>query len=91
MVTGGGNNHSGWSGTVYDDLIEEASKAVEQEKRFELFQRAEAILLEEAPILPIYTYTNASLISPDVKGWHPNILDHHPYKYVYLSSKSQNH
>ncbi len=85
FVTEGGNNHSGWSNPDYDALILEAGKTVDPKKRFDIFQKAEKLLLDEAPILPIYTYTSLTLISPDVKGWHSNILDHHPYKYVHLS------
>ncbi|SVC36602.1 uncharacterized protein METZ01_LOCUS289456, partial [marine metagenome] len=25
-----------------------------------------------------------SLVKPNVHGWYPNILDHHPYKYIHL-------
>lgn len=84
-VADSGNNHSGWSNKTYDDLIARASETVNPAARYRLFQRAETILLEEAPIIPIYTYTNTYLISPDVKGWHPNILDHHPYQFVSLT------
>jgi oligopeptide transport system substrate-binding protein len=34
--------------------------------------------------MPIYTYTRVQLMHPEVKGWLANILDHHPYKYVYI-------
>jgi len=85
-VTDGGNNRTGWSSQEYDDLIVLAANTAEQEERFELFQRAEEILMEEVPLIPIYTYTRIFLKSPDVRGWHPNIMDYHPYKYVYLES-----
>jgi oligopeptide transport system substrate-binding protein len=83
-VTGGGNNRSGWSNPEYDRLIREAGRTPEREKRFELFQQAEAILLQELPVLPIYFYTRVYLLRPNVKGWHANILDDHPYKHVWL-------
>lgn len=83
-VTGGGNNMTGWSNPEYDRLIAEAGRTGDQAARFAAFQKAEAILLEEAPILPVYFYTHAFLIRPNVKGWHPTILDHHPYKHVRL-------
>ena len=47
-------------------------------------QQAEEILAEEVPIIPVYTYTRNYLIRPEVKGWYPNIMDHHPYQYIYL-------
>jgi len=62
----------------------EAGKEGDQEKRYAIMQEAEKILLEELPIMPIYYYMTTYLIDPRVKGWHPTILDHHPYKYVYL-------
>jgi oligopeptide transport system substrate-binding protein len=35
-------------------------------------------------VAPIYFYVRSMLIRPSVKGWHPTLLDHHPYKYVWL-------
>ena len=29
-------------------------------------------------------YVSKRLVRPEVKGWVPNVLDHHNYKYVYL-------
>ena len=75
---------TGWSNPEYDRLIAEAGKAADHSARYAAFQRAEAILLEEAPILPVYFYTHGFLIRPNVKGWFPTILDHHPYKHVRL-------
>jgi oligopeptide transport system substrate-binding protein len=83
-VTGGANNQTGWSNAVYDQLITEAGRTGDHAARYAAFQKAEAILLDEAPILPIYFYTHGFLIHPSVKGWYPTILDHHPYKYVHL-------
>ena len=68
----------------YDQLISEASITGDQDQRYELFQRAEEILMSEVPIIPIYTYSSIFLKSPTVQGWDPNLMDHHPYKYVYL-------
>jgi oligopeptide transport system substrate-binding protein len=83
-TTGGGNNQTGWSNADYDRLISVAEKTADQTARHSAFQKAEAILLDDAPILPVYFYTHAFLIHPSVKGWFPTILDHHPYKHVRL-------
>lgn len=83
-VTDGGNNKTGWSNKEYDRLIREAGMIADQSQRFELFQQAEKILMTEGPLIPLYFYTRVKLMSPQVKGWWPNILDIHPYKYVYL-------
>jgi oligopeptide transport system substrate-binding protein len=86
FITGGGNNDSAWSNTKYDALVKKASFELEKDKRHELFQQAEKILLDEAPFIPIYYYRNKSLIHPSVKNWKPNPLDRHPYKYIYLEA-----
>ena len=52
--------------------------------RYELFQKAEAIFLDEMPIIPIYHYTRVYLLHPAVRGWTPTILDHHPFQHVWL-------
>lgn len=83
-ITGGGNNRTRWSNSDYDNFISTAAATSDAAVRFNAFQKAETILLNELPIMPIYLYVSLSLIQPGVKGWYPTLLDHHPYKYVYL-------
>ena len=77
-------NQTGWSSEEYDGLIREASRTQNMKARLELFQEAEAILMDEIPIIPIYSYTRVYALHPSVKGWFANILDHHPYKSIWL-------
>ncbi len=79
-----GNNFSGWSSPAYDAALFAAARTPDPAARNALFQQAESLLLDAAPIIPIYFYTHVFLIQPSVKGWHPTLLDHHPYKYVWL-------
>ena len=81
-----GNNYTGWKNPLFDQLLFEAARTADATARNILLQKAEAILLDEAPIIPIYHYTHVFLLQPSVKGWFPNLLDHHPYKYVYLEN-----
>jgi oligopeptide transport system substrate-binding protein len=85
-LTNGGNNQTGWSNAEYDRLIAEAARTTDLKARLEVFQKAEAILLDELPVIPAYFYTRVHLNRPEVKGWYPTILDNHPYKYVYLEA-----
>ena len=84
-ITDGGNNETGWSNKAYDDLIRAASLAQNKEERVAYFQRAEAILMNEAPIIPLYTYSWNRLVSPSVKGWVDNLQDFHYYRTVSLT------
>jgi ABC-type oligopeptide transport system, periplasmic component len=86
-VTDNGNNETGWSNAEYDRLIAEAARTANPEERMELFQRAEAILLDEVPFLPIYFYTRPTLVHTAVRNFLPNVLDLHQWKHVYLEEK----
>ena len=87
-LTGGGNNQTGWSNPEYDRLIAEAARTSDPQQRLEVFQKAEAILMDEMPEIPIYFYTHAHLLRPEVKGWYPNILNNHLYQGVYLDTNA---
>jgi len=83
-----GNNHTGWNSAEYDALLARAAHSTEPAMRYALLHQAEKILLREAPIIPIYYYTTVRLISPSVHGWHPTLLDHHPYKHLWLGDSA---
>ena len=53
-------------------------------ERLSNFSKAEEILINEVPIIPIYTYTRVYMLRDEVKGWYPNLLDTHPYQFIYL-------
>jgi ABC-type oligopeptide transport system substrate-binding subunit len=80
--TGDGNNRTGWSNPEYDRLLAEAAREADPDRRLDLLSRAEAILLEESPVIPIYHYQTNELVKPYVRGLHPTVLDTHPLKYV---------
>ena len=84
FMSDNGNNKAGFKNAKYDELITKAGKETNAKKRLAFFQEAEAILMEELPTVPIYVYTRVYLKSNAVKGWHANILDYHPMKYVSL-------
>jgi len=86
FVTSGGNNDTGWSSPRYDELLEQALKASSDAARHRIYQEMEAILMTELPVIPIYFYTRVNLRQPSVRGFHPTILDHHPYKHIYLEA-----
>ena len=53
-VTGGGNNHAGYSSEAYDALIESAKVEADMVKREQIFVETEKMLVEDMPIIPIY-------------------------------------
>ena len=84
FVTDGTNNRTGWGNSEYDRLIDQAGRTQDQTARFELLQKAEAILLDEAPVTPVFFGARTFLIHPSVKGWIPSLLGIHRYQKVWL-------
>jgi oligopeptide transport system substrate-binding protein len=75
-------NPSVWKNKDYDSLMKQASIETDSQKRIELMQQAERILLADMPLIPIYYYTTQHLLSPDLKGWKDNVMDIHPSRYL---------
>jgi ABC-type oligopeptide transport system substrate-binding subunit len=76
------NNHTGWTNEEYSRLIDAANSEADTAKRTELMVKAEKMLNDEMPIVPLYFYALCYLKKPFVEGWHKNLLDIHPLKYV---------
>ncbi|RUT47944.1 peptide ABC transporter substrate-binding protein [Paenibacillus anaericanus] len=68
-TTGGGNNDVGFANPEYDKLIQEAKATDDVKVRDEKFSQAETILVKDnMAILPLYYYTNVSLVKPYLKN-----------------------
>ena len=85
FVRNGGANWTGWGDADYDRLMAQAAQTADPQTRFACFQQAEAILLEQAPIIPLVFGARTYLIHPAVKGWEPSLIGLYQYKKVYLT------
>lgn len=89
FLCGGGNNRTGWCNEEYDRLILEVAPAMKShEERLAIFAKAEKMLLDDMPVLPIYIYASKRLIDPSVKNYDSNLLDQASYKDIYLDGES---
>lgn len=79
-----GNNHTRWRSPAYDRLLAEAGDSAALPERLAKLSQAETILLAEAPIIPLYHYTNFYLVHPVVRGWSGNPIDRRPIKQLWL-------
>lgn len=89
FLSSSGNNATGWSDPEYDAWVTAARAERDPVRRRELFQRAEARLLAEAPIAPIYHGTSTYLIHPSVRGWKASLLGFHRYQHVWLEGEPE--
>lgn len=87
FVTGEAYDSGLYSNPGFDALIDRAKRASGAE-RMALLEAAEAILMQDAPILPLYHYVNEDLIDTAVwGGWSPTPLGYHPWKYIYWKAE----
>lgn len=84
LVKDGGYNWTGWSNPDYDRLLAEADRTTNAEQRRALFDRAEALLLETAPVAPVFHGAQTYLLHPAVQGWPPSLLGTRRYQGVEL-------
>ncbi len=62
-------NISQFKSPEYDRLLASARQLSDNNKRNDIYNHAEDIIQQQAPIAPIYQYTNSRLIKPWVKGY----------------------
>src|SRR5215469_12971701 len=60
---------------AYDDLVNRAAAEVDPAKRRALLQQAEALMLSDQPVIPLYFYVSKHLVKPRVTGWYGNIMN----------------
>jgi ABC-type oligopeptide transport system substrate-binding subunit len=84
FYTQGGSNSTGWWDQKYVDMLDEANRTLDKQKRYELLGRAEKFLIEAQPVIPLDTSSVNWVKKPYVKGMYPNPGTLFPWKYVYI-------
>ncbi len=84
FTTGNGNNDTGWGNPQFDTLIKGAFAERDDAARRKMLEEAEAILMDELPVIPVYFYKNPLLIAARVEGLKPHNRDVHLVKYMDL-------
>lgn len=69
LTSGNTSNIARFKNEDYDAVMAKASSETSEQARNVDYNRAEQILADQAPIAPIYQYTNGRLIKPWVKGY----------------------
>jgi oligopeptide transport system substrate-binding protein len=69
------NNDSGYANRGFDALLDEAAATASPQERRELLEKAELVMLNDYPIVPLYFFVSKRLVKPYVRGVQPNPLD----------------
>lgn len=81
------NNDAGWFNPGYDESFAAAENSADPAERLERFQKLDALLLAEMPVVPLYFMNRDYLLQPSVRGWQENALGVHPLKHLWLEAK----
>ena len=84
FASGSEYNWTGWKNPAYDRLLNLAAATLEPHLRYEVFQQAEQLLLDEAPVAPVFIGAQTYLLHPAVRGWVPAPLMFRRFQKVHL-------
>ena len=84
FYTPGGDNGTGWWDQKFSDMLDEANRQPDKQKRYELLAKAEKYMLDAQPVIPLDTAAVNWVKKPYVKGMYPNPGSMFPWKFVYI-------
>ncbi len=62
-------NYSGWENPTYIELLEKSILASTPEERLATLTQAEALLVDEMPLIPLYHWSSAFMVQPHISGY----------------------
>jgi len=83
----GAQNYGDYKSPEFDGLLAQADHEPDAGRRADVMARAEAVMLRDASVAPVFFYVNKNLVSPKVTGWVDNIIDHHRARYLCLKGR----
>jgi oligopeptide transport system substrate-binding protein len=87
--TKGGNNWGNYANPAYDRMLDAASADVRLESRGQKLAAAEAILLKDQGIMPLFFWVSGNLARPYLKGWGANNMDVHRSRWLSIDEKAR--
>jgi ABC-type transport system substrate-binding protein len=68
-------NYTRYSNPVFDAAFEKAIKETNDSLRYKLYQQADQVMMNDAPVVPLWYDKAIRLVQPHVKGFRPNALN----------------
>ncbi|KQT78191.1 peptide ABC transporter substrate-binding protein [Methylobacterium sp. Leaf466] len=81
-----GFNCGRYANPAFDDLMRQAAAERDLARRAEILVRAEAILLDDLPWIPVMHTRAKALVSPRLSGHHPNLRNVAPTRFLTLKA-----
>ncbi|HEX6866646.1 MAG TPA: peptide ABC transporter substrate-binding protein [Caulobacteraceae bacterium] len=84
----GPQNYGDYKNPAYDALLLKADNEPDARVRAGYLAQAEAMMLEDAPVAPIYFAVNKNLVNPRITGWVDNIIDQHRSRFLCTTDRA---
>ena len=68
-------NYTRYKNPEFDALFEKAMKETNDSLRYKLYQQADQVMINDAPVVPLWYDMVVHLVQPNVKGFSPNALN----------------
>ena len=78
-------NSTRYRNPVYDSLFEKAINTVDDKARFALYEQADQVMINDAPIMPLYYYKDHRLLQPRVQNFPQNAMEFRLYREVWFA------
>ena len=78
----GNVNYGRFKSPAYDRILDDAQRIASLHERNQRLREAEAGVVSEYAVVPLYTSAVRRLVSPDLLGWYPNLRDVHQVRYL---------
>jgi oligopeptide transport system substrate-binding protein len=80
-------NVSKYANPEFERLIRASDQERDADKRAALMKQAEALMLEEMPITPVFFGVSRNLVHVWVKGWEDNLLNVHRSRFMTIEGR----
>jgi len=81
-------NYGKYHNPQFDALVAQSDRERDTAKREALLAEAEQLMLDEAPMVPVYFGVSRNLLSKRVKGWVDNNLNWHRTRYMWVERET---
>jgi peptide/nickel transport system substrate-binding protein len=68
-------NYTRYKNPAFDALFEKAIAETNDSLRYQLYQQADQLMIDDAPVVPLWYDKVVRLVQPNVKGFRPNALN----------------
>ena len=82
LTRGEDANYSGYDNPEFDALIERANRQPDAKQRLAMMREAEAMVLRDLPVAPMWVHSEQYLVNPRITGFHNNAIGTHRYEFL---------